>query len=359
MTRPVLHQVTVGATIGDAITDQAFLLRRWLREMGFVSEIFAEHIHPALAKEVRPVTAYRPRPGEKWLVYHHSIGSSVVERLLDLPLQLIVIYHNITPPEFFAFVDPALAQQMEEGRNQLYALRPHTALALADSPYNEKDLCAVGFPRTGVLAITLDESRYNLPPNPELLARFDGTGPLLLFVGRMVPNKKQEDLIRLLYFYRRIEPSARLILVGEGWLPTYERWLRNLARDLDMGEAVVFTGYVSQQDLVTYYRLADVYVSMSEHEGFGKPLVESMYFGVPVVAYKTAAVPDTLGGAGVLVLHKDYEAIAELIHLLQTDDVLRARILAGQRWRVRHFLEPQVKRRWREVVDAFQKPQDG
>ncbi len=349
MTRSVLHQIIIGATVGDAITDQAFLLRRWLREMGLASEIFAEHIHPALEKEVRPAVTYRPGPGER-LVFHHSIGSPVVERLLALPVQLIVIYHNITPPEFFAAVHPGLAQEMEEGRKQLEALRSHTVLALADSPYNELDLRAAGFPQTGVLPITLDESRYNLPSNPGLLALFQDGGPRLLFVGRAVPNKKQEDLIKLLYFYRRIEPTARLILAGEGWLPAYDRWLRDLAHDLGLDDAVIFTGHVSQQDLVTYYRLADVYVSMSEHEGFGKPLIESMYFDVPVVAYKAAAVPYTLGGAGVLVRHKDYEAIAELIHLICTDPALRERLLAGQRRRVQDFLEPHVKKQWQEIL---------
>lgn len=351
MTRPVLHQVTVGATTGDAITDQAFLLRRWLREMGFVSEIFAEHIHPALGKEVRPVTAYRPRPGEEWLVYHHSIGSSVVELLLDFPLQLVIIYHNVTPPEYFSSVDPAMAQQMEMGKKQLYALRSHTALALADSHYNEKDLRALGFPNTGVLPIALDRSRYDLPSNTELLAYFEGTGPLLLFVGRMVPNKRQEDLIKLLYFHRRIEPSAGLILVGDRWVPAYEHWLRELVRDLDLEGRVLFTGHVSQQDMVTYYRLADVYVSMSEHEGFGKPLIESMYLGLPVLAYAAAAVPDTLGGAGVLFHHKDYEFLAELVDILVHDEAFRRRIIVRQRERAQDFSRERVLGLLREYLN--------
>jgi glycosyltransferase involved in cell wall biosynthesis len=349
MARPVLHQVTIGATVGDAITDHALLLRRWLREMGFVSEIYAQHIHPDLEKEVRPVATYRPGLRERQLIYHHSIGSEVVEWLLGWPLRFILIYHNVTPPSFFAAVDPALTRQMVEGRAQLAALCPRTDLALGDSPYNEAELGEAGFSRTGVLPIALDETRYATPPNPELLARLEGARPLLLFVGRQVPNKKQEDLLKLLYFCRRIWPAARLALVGAGWMPAYERWLRELALDLGLGdEAVAFMGHVSQQDMVTCYRRADLYVSMSEHEGFGKPLIESMYFGLPVLAYAASSVPGTLGGAGVLFHHKHYEALAELVDMLVCDPRLRQRVVSRQRERVKVFLEPHVRQVWQD-----------
>ncbi|MGH2543657.1 MAG: glycosyltransferase [Ardenticatenaceae bacterium] len=350
MAKPILNQVTVGATFGDAITDHALLIRRWLREWGFESEIYAGSFHPGLAKEVRPAVNYRPRAGERWVILHHSTGSPLVEWLLDLPVEFILVYHNITPPEFYAPVNPALAEEMREGRRQLHALRPRTALAVAVSEYNQLGLVAEGFPRTGILPISLDERRYDLPSKPELVERLEGSGPLLLFVGRQVPNKRPEDLIKLLYYYRRIEPAARLILLGDPWLPSYGQWLLELARDLGLGDVVLILGHVSQQELVTYYRLADLYVSMSEHEGFGKPLIESMYLGLPILAYAAAGVPYTLGGAGVLFHKKEYEALAELVHLLVTDNVLRERIVAGQRERVQDFLAPQVRRQLYEQV---------
>lgn len=346
-----LHQVIIGAVPGDAIADQAFLIRRWLREMGFASEIFAEFVHPALTNQVRPVATCHPAPGEHRLIYHHSIGSPVAERLMALPLRLVMIYHNITPVEFLVSVDAALAQQMEDGRRQLLALRAHTELALADSPYNERDLHAAGFERTGVLPIALHEKNYQFPPNNELIVRYKGSGPRLLFVGRLVPNKKQDDLIRLLYYYKRIEPDARLLLVGDPWVPSYARFLGGLAVRLGLGDAVYMIGHVSQQDLVTYYKLADVYVSMSEHEGFGKPLVESMYLGLPVLAYAATAVPDTLGEAGVLFHKKDYAVIAEMAHLLVREKELRTRIIARQREQAQHFLEPAVHGIWKKHLE--------
>lgn len=349
----ILHQMTVGAMAGDAITDHVFLLRRWLREMGFTSEVFAEHIHPNLDGDVKPLSAYRPDPREQWVIYHHSIGSSVVDTLLALPVRLIVVYHNVTPPRFFSAIDPPLARQMEEGRRQLELLRSRTGLALGVSPFNEAELSALGFERTAVLPLALDESWYQLPSNPAILRRYNGTGPLLLFVGRLVPNKKQEDLIKLLYFYRRIKPAARLILVGAAWVPQYEAWLHDLTRDLGLDEAVLFAGHVSHEDMLTYYRIADLYVSMSEHEGFGKPLIESMYLGLPVLAYAAAGVPSTLDSAGVLFHHKEYEALAELVGILVEDERLRRRIITVQHERARLFLEPAVRQRWEEHLKSL------
>ena len=350
MSKPVLHQVSVGATIGDAITDQAFMLRRWLREMGFVSEIFAEHIHPELEGEVRPIATYRPRPNERLVIYHHSIGSPTADLLMDLPVQLLLIYHNITPPEFFASIDPELTRQMVVGRQQLERLCRHTVLACGVSAYNEAELRAVGFGRTSVLPLALNESEYRVAPDPLVMSRNPKQGPCLLFVGRSVPNKRQEDLIKLLYFYRRIEQSARLVIVGSDWMPAYSRWLRDLAMDLGMADDVCFTGYVTQQQMVSYYRLADLYVSMSEHEGFGKPFIESMYLGLPILAYAAAGVPDTIGQTGILFREKNYDAVAELIYILMHDKLLRVRIVARQQERVQVFLEPAVRKTWEAII---------
>lgn len=351
-----LHQFIIGATPGDAITDHARLLQRWLRVAGFEAEIYAESIHPALKGQIHPLERYRPaRPGERVLL-HHSIGSQLVENLLGKEVRFILIYHNITPPEFFEPFDPQLALQLRRGLGQLQRLRERTVLALADSAFNAATLRQLGYPRVEVLPIVLDPAAYGDSPNPDLLARYADGAPHLLFVGRLVPNKRQEDLIKLLYFYRRMNPTARLFLVGAPWVPSYAEWLREFAEDLGLEEAVVFAGHVSQQDLVTYYRLADVYVSMSEHEGFGKPLIESMYFDVPVVAYAAAGVPETLGGAGVLVSSKHYEAVAEFIEILRTDKQLRHRLLEGQRQRVRDFLEPVVHQRWWRVLASMLNP---
>ncbi|MFN8491954.1 MAG: glycosyltransferase [Caldilineaceae bacterium] len=353
MQQRILHQFTEGVTVGDAISDQAFVVRSWLREAGFTSDIYAVHINPVLAKEARPALNYRPQPGEEYVIYKHSIGSSLTEQLLALPLRFLLVYHNVTPPEFVQSVDPALARQFQQGREQLALLRDRTALALADSPFNEAELRAAGFTNTGVLPITLDESHYQTPVSTKLVEELRNRHPLLLFVGRLTPNKRQEDLLKLLYYYRRIEPNATLALVGAKWLPSYSRWLREVAHNLGLGDNVIITDHVTQAEMVTYFRTADLYVSMSEHEGFGKPLIESMYLGLPVMAYAATSVPSTLGGAGVLFHEKNYEALAEMVDWLIQDKELRQRIITRQRERVQAFLAPQVKQMWAQYLQGL------
>jgi glycosyltransferase involved in cell wall biosynthesis len=328
------------------------LLQRWLREMGFVSELYAEHIHPEMEEQVHPLTAYRPLNSGEYVVYHHSIGSSVTDLLLDLQVRIVLIYHNVTPARFFREVDPALAHQMTQGRDQLALLRPQTVLALGVSTYNAQELSELGFGQTSVLPLALDEDKYDLPSNPACTDRFLDIDPLLLFVGRQVPNKKLEDLLKLLYYCKRVMPSAGLALAGSAWLSPYSQWLHEFAADLGLGDAVFPLGHVSQQDLVTCYRRADLYVSMSEHEGFGKPFIESMYLDLPILAYAAAGIPGTLGGAGILFYRKNYEALAELVDILLGEKSLLRRIVARQRERVSAFLEPAVRGTWQSCLDA-------
>jgi len=351
---PVLHQFTEAISAGDAVSDQVFIIQRWLRELGFVSEIYAERIRPGLEDRVRPAREYRPHTTETCLIHHHAIGSDIADRLQDVGLPQILIYHNITPPTFFALSNPVLASALDKGRRQLEELRSRTLLALGDSDYNERELIELGFSPTGVLPIVLDESQFDVPINEVLAAECDRSRPLILFVGRFAPNKRQEDLLKLNYYLRRISPRARIVLVGSADFTEYIEWQKERAKDLGMDEsAVSFAGHVSHQDMLTYYRCADVYVSMSEHEGFGKPLIESMYCGLPVIAYASSAVPDTLGDTGILFHHKDYEGLAELIDKVTKDELLRQRIIDRQKRRVQTFLEPQVRRQWESYLRSL------
>ena len=345
-----LNQFLTGATAGDAITDHALTLRGWLREMGFDANLYAEHIHESVAAEVRPLAAYRRARGERWAIYHHSTGSGVAGFLQERGPRLILIYHNVTPAHFFKAVDPAWVARSQEGKAQLRQLRPQVDLALGVSAYNTGHLEAAGYETCGVLPITLAEEQLQGEGNRALAARLKERRPILLFVGRLAPNKKQEDLVKLLHAYRRIRAEAQLALVGDRWTVGYDRWIEHMADDLGLDDAVTLTGKISQRDMLTYYRHADVYVSMSEHEGFGKPLIESMYLGLPVMAYATAGVPGTMGDAGVLFHQKDYEQLAEVVDILVTNGALRRRLIERQRKRVQAFLPDQVKERFRSFL---------
>ncbi len=348
---PTLHQFTEAAAPGDAITDHALQLRQWLRQMGYTSNIYSLHISDHLAHEIKPISTYRRSPAEKHIIYHHGIGSEVVNILCAQSLPVILIYHNITPPEFFATLDPALAQQLIWGREQLPLLVPRTHLALGVSPYNIAELQAVGFTRTGVLPIAINAAAYqHTDPTPLLTEKLTTQKPLLLFVGRLVPNKRQEDLIKLLYYIHRINPQVKLALVGSPWTHTYADWLKDLTLELDLQDSVLFTNFVTFSDMVTYYKVADLYLSMSEHEGFGKPLIESMLLDLPILAYASSGIPGTLGNAGILFHDKNYEALAELVTLLLDDQPLRQKILTRQRERVQFFLEDQVQQAWQNLI---------
>lgn len=354
MAEKALHQFTEGMYLGDAVSDHVLLIKHWLHDMGFESNIYTLKYDPVLDSQVLAVDKYRPSQQERFVIYHHAVGSEMAEILQDFNLPQILIYHNITPPEFYENSDPVLSAQLRKGRTQLEQMCDRTARALADSQFNELELQSLGYRNTGVLPLALDQSQYDIPENEDLATEITATGPVLLFVGRVAPNKKQEDLIRLLYYYRRLEPNARLILVGSLMNETYVKWLIELANSLGLRDgAVTFAGHVSQKDMVTYYKSADLFVSMSEHEGFGKPLIESMYLNLPVLAFSSTAVPSTMGKSGILFHEKNYESLAEMADILIRDQRLRARIIELQQKHAQDFLEPNVRQLWSFYLDVW------
>ena len=240
-----------------------------------------------------------------------------------------------------------LASQLLSGREQLQDIRPYVRLALGASNYSEEELREAGFENTGVLPIVLNESAYNIAVDKQLQANLRDSRPTLLFVGRVAPNKRQEDLVKLLYYVRQILPRARLILVGSLTAQGYVRWLQQFIDRNGLTGAVTLTGHVTQQEMVTYYKSADLFVSMSEHEGFGKPLIESMYLELPVLAYSAAAIPSTTGDAGVLFTRKEFEPLSEMVRILYKDQELRQRVIDTQTRRVQAFLEPNVKQQFK------------
>src|SRR4029079_17105262 len=109
----------------------------------------------------------------------------------------------------------------------------------------------------------------------------------------------------------------------------YTRRLDELVSHLRIDE-VVFTGAVTQSELNAYYRLADLYLSLSEHEGYGAPLIEAMHFGLPVVAFDAGAVKETMKGGGILVNQKEPEVMAELLGMVLKDGAMRDAVLKTQ-----------------------------
>ncbi|HNV02697.1 MAG TPA: glycosyltransferase [Vicinamibacterales bacterium] len=351
-----VQQWLPAARRGDAVGDSARLMQALLRAQGHASEIFALEIEPDLRRDVRPFRGHAEAGGDVTLL-HFATPSPLTGALGRLRHGRVVQYHNVTPPRFFAPFSPELAALSACARRELRALCDAADLAAGPSEFNRRELEALGFAETRVLPLAVDVGRLrDAPPHP-VMDRWLRDGRVnLLFVGRVAPNKKVEDLLRLAARYRRrVDPDARLVVAGrDDSVPRYAEFLRLLAARLGLGaDALVFTGALSDAALAACYRAAGAYVSMSEHEGFCAPLVEAMAMDVPILAYAGAAVPETLGGAGVAFAPKDLDCAAEALGLLVHDARFRASVIEGQRRRLAHFEIGRVGDALRRIVERF------
>jgi len=330
--RPRVHQLLAALSYGDAIGNEALAIQAHLRGAGFDSEIFTEKIQPRMAALARPLWEYpRVSSPDTVCLFHFSIGSAAGRLIYFAPDRLVVIYHNITPARFFLGFHPHLAGLCYHGRRELRSFVPRTELALGDSEFNRRELEEEGFKRTGVLPIVLDLERYRRPSSPVIRALYGDGRTNLLFVGRIIPNKRIDDLIRVFAVYQRYhDPRSRLLLVGDhrGHERYFDR-LQEMVRELRLQE-VVFTGQVDDDDLLAYYSVASLFLCLSEHEGFCVPLQEAMSFGIPVIAYDAGAVKETLHGGGILLKDKRPEEVAELVRSVLTDASLRQAVLSAQ-----------------------------
>lgn len=342
----IINQWVPAAHRGDAVGDSARRVRSLLRRKGHTSEIYALTIDDDLRGEIRPFADPAARRGDVTLL-HFAVPSPMSEALASLGGGRVLQYHNITPGHFFAPFDAGIFRIATLGRQELARLAGRVDLALGDSEYNRQELTAMGFERTGVMPIAVDTGRIaNAPPRPALAEALDDGLNNILFVGRVAPNKKLEDHLRLAEHYKRyVDAHYRFIFVGRSdAVPGYYASLRTLMLQYELPtDRFIFTGAVPDEELATYYRTARAYLSLSEHEGFAVPLVEAMAADVPILAYAAAAVPETLGGAGLCFSPKDLEYAAELLGLLVYDDEVRAAVIAGQRRRLAAFTEVRVE----------------
>ncbi len=327
-----IHQVLATLGYGDAIGHEVLGIQRVLRDAGYQSEIFvetADHRLEPLTRDYRELVDYSHR--DNLLLHHFSLGSKASRTAYALPDRMALIYHNITPPEYFVGVHRRLARQTFRGRRELQAYADRCDLALGDSEFNRQDLEALGFPRTAVLPVVPDFSHLDREPNWLVARDFDDDWTNVVFVGRVIANKKIEDLIYWFHAYHTIfNPRSRLLLVGAQ--SGFERYLASLHQLVGrLGASHVhFVGHVSDEELVAFYECADLFLCASEHEGFCVPIVEAFYKQVPVLAYAATAVPSTMDGAGVLFEDRDPLHVAALIDEIVSNAALQDRIVDGQ-----------------------------
>lgn len=336
-----IFQLVAGYSNGDAISNEARAMRAIFRGWGAASEIVCEAqlILPELLDDAWTLERYRANArADDVLLLHLSIGSGINQAFQTLPGRKAILYHNITPPEFFAGIKAKTARRLAAGREQVAELAGTAEVNLADSGFNARELEDFGYDDVHVFPLVLNLDSLSDRLDPLVLEEYGDERPTVLFVGRGVPNKRIEDLLYAFHYYQRLHaPDARFVHVGSyTGLEFYQWHIAMLARRLGL-ENVLLTESVRQDELNAYFRSADIFLSMSEHEGFCIPLIESMVHDLPVLAYAKAAVPETLDGAGVLFREKRFDMLAAMIDRLISDQKLREGVIAGQRRRLQRY----------------------
>lgn len=348
-----VHQFLPSFAARDAIGAHVLHLRALLRGAGFESEIYAAEIKKEMREQARPYGEYRRdskgRGSKDWLLYHASTGSPMADFLMALDNRLIVYYHNITEARFFDRWAPDAAASVRSARMELRRLGPVTTLGIANSRFSEAELVDAGFSRTAVVPVMVDLADYDTAPPARALPRLKkgaaAAGAHWLFVGRIAPNKCQHDVVAAFAVYRRLfDPEARLTLVGGRTSHAYWRALETQVADLGLAGAVEMADTIPFPTLLAHYRAASVFVCLSEHEGFCVPLLEAMHFGVPIVAFESSAVGETVGDAGLLLPDKDPLLVAAAVGRIMSDERLRDSLRAAGDARVKEFALPATGR---------------
>ncbi len=349
-----IDQLMAGVAVGDATSNASFLIRDHLRAMGYASDIYAPsmHVMPAISSECQPIEKYAPRPTDIAL-HHFGLWSAATDIFIRTQARKVLIYHNITPGHFFKGYNDATAVFLDQSRKRLPELLNKCDASWADSSYNAMELKQLTNRPIHVFPLPFQGTSLTTPPDLDVLSRLRAPLYTWLSVGRMAPNKRLEELIRAFTIYRRTyNPFSRLLLVGsDRSAPRYVTYLKWLAHELNEPN-ICFEGFVWPEALTSYYRLADVYVSASDHEGYCLPLVEAMGHELPVLAKKCGGTPEAMGGAGILYEKLDAGQLARLVHEIQRDPVLVTHVLTSQKKRMETELNRDLANELKELLAA-------
>lgn len=321
-----ISQVLCAAGPVDAVTNQGFACRALFDQWGWSGTDYTPVLASGLPRgRLRHLRELRPGPDEV-LLLHYSGYARGLEQVFDSRRRSLLISHNITPARYFWDSDPSEGVRCELARTQLGELAGRVGALAGVSEYNARELHELSGRTAGVIPVLFDRSRLEPAGEPP-------TGPpTILFVGRLVPHKRQDLVIRAFARFRQSQPDARLVLVGTPLSPEFAARLVQLSERLAPG-SVAFESGVSGERLAQHYRAAHAFLCLSEHEGFCIPLLEALHFGVPVIARDRGAVAEVLGDAGVLLSPDDGLAtIAELLRIVVSDRELRDELRArGER----------------------------
>lgn len=325
---------------GDGVGNDTLAIDKVIRELGYTTKIYAENVDGRIKGNLAKKVSQMPKLSDGDIViYHLAIGTELNNKLRNIPGRKIIIYHNITPAHFFEKYNRTSYNLCKDGLLQMQMMKDIPEYCWADSAYNKADLERAGYTcPIDVVPIAIPFEDYDKEPDGAIIEMYEDDWVNIVFVGRIAPNKKQEDVIKTFYYYKKyINQKSRLILVGSyiGMERYYER-LCKYVDELKL-EDVIFTGHIKFNQILAYYHIANVFLCMSEHEGFCIPLLEAMHFQVPIIAYAQTGVKETLGDAGIGLDIKDCKIAAEMIDLLMTRQKLREQVIKRQNVRVKEF----------------------
>ena len=350
-------QLLTTLSFGDAVSNDALAIMNLLNSQGRKVNTYAENIDKRLESipGVKGINSLPRINDDDIVIYHLSTGSELNRQIKALKGRKLMIYHNITPSGYFSPYSGIAARLCSKGRREVKALTETFEACMCDSEYNMEELRQMGYKcPMAVRPILIPFEDYKKTPDPDVLAKYDDGVKNLLFVGRIAPNKKQEDLIRMVAAYNKLfDDKIRLILAGSATgTENYDRRLKDYAELLGV-DNVVFTGQISFAAILALYRSCDVFCCMSEHEGFCVPLLEAMYFEKPILAASHAAIPGTLNGSGVLLEDNDPYKAAFCLKRLLDDKDLRDEIVRGQNERLKDFSYEKVSELFNVQLERF------
>lgn len=338
---------------GDAVSNDTMALEKVIRKMGYKTGIYAESVDVRLPKgtamQMRKLPKLKP---EDVVIFHMSTGAQCNWDFGKLPCKKVMVYHNITPSRFLESYNTLAAKQCDDGMEALRYLSDKVDYCLAVSEFNKRDLENIGFKcKIDVLPILIPFKDYDRQPDGITIRKYSDDYTNILFTGRIAPNKCQEDVIRSFAFYQKnYNPKSRLFLAGsDSGYENYHKRLESYAQALH-AQNVIFSGHIKFETILAYYKLADVFLCQSEHEGFCVPLVEAMYFDVPVIAYDAGAVYDTLGGSGIVLKDKNSLETAGMIDKVVRDSELRKTIIANQQERLHDFNHTVIEQQFEQLL---------
>lgn len=344
-----INQFHSGTASGDAITNQMLEIQKLIISEGHESKIYAQYIDEKLKNKIINIKKYKGNK-EDILIIHHSMGFDGFDEIVNLPNKKIMIYHNITPEKYIE--DEYIKKYIRIGLNQAEEYKKHVDYVIADSNYNRQELIQMGHKNIDVMPVQISIDRFDKVQENQIIMNNYKDSTNILFVGRVVPNKCQEDIISTFANYvLNFNSNSKLFIVGDLSMDSYVNRLKKLCDAYGVTKNVIFTGKVSEEDLKTYYLLANIFLCMSEHEGFGVPILEAMKMSVPVVAYRSSAIAETMGGAGILVTEKKHLFVASLLNEIINDSDLKNKIVENQQLRIEKLENTDTKKILFKAID--------